>query len=199
MARKRVSRVSRNAPFLPSKQAPASSPLGANFLPPFFCFGGYGWTVNHQGKKNLVTLDPNPHFYTHATFWQGMAQIQPPNHTLDPKLIYFYAEVLHLCVKKHWVTSDVQFRKGALIPPFWVALGWADWKCYNILINRRQLRLKICISNFVHMSDVSDRRRASKLPISLCQRAGSVGRRKEFRYSSTCVCEYLFAIVCGKI
>jgi hypothetical protein len=24
------------------------------------------------------------------------------------------------------VTSDVQFRKGALIPPVWVGLGWAD-------------------------------------------------------------------------
>jgi len=28
--------------------------------------------------------------------------------------------------KYHWVTSDVQFRKGASIPPFWVGLGWAD-------------------------------------------------------------------------
>jgi hypothetical protein len=27
----------------------------------------------------------------------------------------------------HWVTSDVQIRKGALIPPFWVGLGWADF------------------------------------------------------------------------
>ena len=26
-----------------------------------------------------------------------MAQIQPPTHTLDPKLINFYAEKLHLC------------------------------------------------------------------------------------------------------
>ena len=33
---KHVSRVSRNAPFLPSKQAHALSPLGANFHPPFF-------------------------------------------------------------------------------------------------------------------------------------------------------------------
>jgi len=28
--------------------------------------------------------------------------------------------------RNHWVTSDVQFRKGASIPPFWVGLGWAD-------------------------------------------------------------------------
>jgi len=26
-----------------------------------------------------------------------------------------------------WVTSDVQFRKGASIPPFRVEFGWADW------------------------------------------------------------------------
>jgi len=28
-----------------------------------------------------------------------MAQIQPPILTLDPKLIDFYAEVLHLCIE----------------------------------------------------------------------------------------------------
>jgi len=30
--------------------------------------------------------------------------------------------------RTHWVTSDVQFRKGASIPPFWVGLGWAGLK-----------------------------------------------------------------------
>jgi hypothetical protein len=29
--------------------------------------------------------------------------------------------------RNHWVTSDVQIRKEALIPPFWVGLGWADY------------------------------------------------------------------------
>jgi hypothetical protein len=47
-----------------------------------------------------------------------MAQIQPPTFTLDLKLINFYAEVLHM-YRNHWVTSDVQFKKGARIPPFW--------------------------------------------------------------------------------
>jgi len=28
-----------------------------------------------------------------------MAQIQPPTHTLDPKLINFHAKVLHLCIE----------------------------------------------------------------------------------------------------
>jgi hypothetical protein len=35
MARKHVSGISKNAPFLPSKQAHALSPLGAIFHPPF--------------------------------------------------------------------------------------------------------------------------------------------------------------------
>jgi hypothetical protein len=28
--------------------------------------------------------------------------------------------------RNHWVTSDVQFRKGASIPPFWVGNGYPD-------------------------------------------------------------------------
>jgi len=40
VARKRVFRVSRNAPFLPSKQTHAPSPSGANFNPPFFAYTG---------------------------------------------------------------------------------------------------------------------------------------------------------------
>jgi hypothetical protein len=35
--------------------------------------------------------------------------------------------------RNHWVISDVQFRKGASIPPFWVGLGWAD--CQGIFFN----------------------------------------------------------------
>jgi hypothetical protein len=73
MARKRVSGVSRNSPFLPSKQAHALSPLGADFHPPFFCkqrvaSNGYGSTPYHL-------------------FGRETAHIQP-------KLINFYAEVL---------------------------------------------------------------------------------------------------------
>jgi hypothetical protein len=46
--------------------------------------------------------------------------------------------------RNHWVTSDLQFRKEALIPPFLVGLGWADSKhtsattlliAYGITIN----------------------------------------------------------------
>jgi hypothetical protein len=32
-------------------------------------------------------------------FWQENGTNQPPTHTLNPKLISFYAEVLHLCVE----------------------------------------------------------------------------------------------------
>jgi hypothetical protein len=50
MARKRVYGVSRNATFLPSKQAHALSCRG-KFPPPFFCFDGYGLTQNLSGNK----------------------------------------------------------------------------------------------------------------------------------------------------
>jgi len=70
-----------------------------------------------------------------------MAQIQPPTLTLDPKLINFYAEVLHEMYRDHWVTSDVQFSKGAWIPPF---LGgqWLTWfidiyGVYTVFLGRK--------------------------------------------------------------
>jgi flagellar biosynthesis protein FliQ len=53
-----------------------------------------------------------------------MAQIQPPTLTLDPKLINFYAEVF--MYRNHWVTSDVQFRKGHEFPLFGVGNGYPD-------------------------------------------------------------------------
>jgi hypothetical protein len=56
-----------------------------------------------------------------------MAQIQPPTHTLDPKLFNFYKKMFTFMYYNLWVTSDVQFRKGASIPPFRVEFGWADW------------------------------------------------------------------------
>jgi len=36
------------------------------------------------------------------------------------------------------VTSDVQFRRGASIPPFWVGLGWADLKFDELVTAREQ-------------------------------------------------------------
>jgi len=67
----------------------------------------------------MVKFGPTP-AYLHPYHLSGreMAQIQPPTFTLDLKLINFYAEVLHM-YRNHWVTSDVQFKKGARIPPFW--------------------------------------------------------------------------------
>ena len=109
MARKCVSRVSRYAPFLPSKQAHALSPLGANFQPPFFCFDGHVLTLNLSGNKTIGEVRTNTRIST-------------------PKFINFHAEVLHLCTETI-VTSDAQFRRGALFPLFWVVLaGLSDWQ-----------------------------------------------------------------------
>ena len=100
--------------------------LKGRFSPPFFLL----WRVWFDPKprweqKNWWNSDQNPHFYTHATFLAGKCAAL--THTLDPKLIKYYAELLHLC-RNQWVTLDVQFRKGALISPFWVGLGWADYR-----------------------------------------------------------------------
>ena len=126
MVRKRVSVVSRNAPFLPSKQAHARSPLGANFHLPFFCVDGYGLTLNLSENKRIGEIRTKTRIlHPYHLFGREMAKIQPLTLTLDPKLINFYACVSFM-YRNHWVTSDVQFRKGASIPPFWVGLGWAD-------------------------------------------------------------------------
>jgi hypothetical protein len=88
-------------PFLPSKQAHALSRFGANFQPLFSCFDGYGLILNLSGNKRIGEFKPETCIHTHATFLAGkaMAKVQPPTHTLDPKLNKFYAEVLHLCIE----------------------------------------------------------------------------------------------------
>ena len=68
MARKLVSRVSWNAPFLPTNR-PTHCPLGTNFHPPLFLL----WWVWFNPKptwqqNNWWNSDQNPHFYTHTTF-----------------------------------------------------------------------------------------------------------------------------------
>jgi hypothetical protein len=91
MARKLVSRT---APFLPSKQAHALSPLGAKFHPPFLCFDGCGLTLNLSGIRILVKFGPKPAFlHPYHLSGREMAQVQPLTLTLDPKLIHFYAKV----------------------------------------------------------------------------------------------------------
>jgi len=49
-----------------------------------------------------------------------MAQIQPPTLTLDPKLINFYAEVLHLCIETFGSPHICNSGKGHQLPLF----GW---------------------------------------------------------------------------
>ena len=78
-----------NAPLLPSKQAHTLSPLGANFQPPFFCFDGYGLTLNLSEDKKLKKFGPKPAFlhpyHLRARKWH----IQPPTLTLYPNSLVF--------------------------------------------------------------------------------------------------------------
>ena len=100
VTRKRVSRVSKNAPILPSKEAHAPSPLGANFQPPFFCFDGYGLTLNLSGNDKIGEIWTKTRISTPMPpFGQVNGTNPAPTDTLDPKLINYYAEVLHLCIE----------------------------------------------------------------------------------------------------
>ena len=59
---------------------PRISPLGAKFQPPFFALMGMVCPLTYLGTEELVKFGTNP----------------APTRTFDPKLINFYAEVLHL-------------------------------------------------------------------------------------------------------
>jgi hypothetical protein len=56
--------------------------------------------------------------------WQGNGTDPAPHLHPYPKLINFHRSVT-LIYRNLCVTSDVQFRKGAAIPSFWVGLSWA--------------------------------------------------------------------------
>jgi hypothetical protein len=81
MAKKRVSRVSRNAPFLPSKQAHTLSLKGQIFNHPFSCFDGYGLTLNLSGNKSIGDIRTKSRISTPIPpFWQGNGT-NPAPHT----------------------------------------------------------------------------------------------------------------------
>ena len=84
--------------FCPANRPTHQVLWGRIFNSPIFCFDGYGLTLNLSGNKIIGEIWTKTRISTPMPpFWQGMAQIQPSTHTLDPKLINFYAEVFHLC------------------------------------------------------------------------------------------------------
>ena len=88
------------------------------------------------------------HFCTHVTivrqFGREMAQIQPPTHTLDPKPIYFCAEVFHILLltaqnRSKWKNLQVRFRDE-----IWPGMVGLTFSSYHHLNNSTQLpQLKI--------------------------------------------------------
>jgi hypothetical protein len=71
MARERVSRVFRNAPFLPSKRAHALSFRG-KFPTPLFLLDGYGLTLNLSGDKGIGEIRTQTRISTPVPpLWQG--------------------------------------------------------------------------------------------------------------------------------
>ena len=107
MARKFVSRVSileihsiqgmvLECTIFAQQQAHAPSLLGAKFQPPFFCFDSCSLNLDLPGSKTIIEIQTKTRISTPMPpFWQGNGT-KPPTLTLDPKLIYLYAEVLHV-------------------------------------------------------------------------------------------------------
>jgi len=89
VARKLVSRVSRNAPILPSKQAHTLSLLRVNFHPPFLLWFLWFDPKPIWQQNNWWNSDQNPHFYTHATFLAGKWKSSPPLSPLTPNSLIF--------------------------------------------------------------------------------------------------------------
>jgi hypothetical protein len=138
MARKRVSGVSRKAPFLPSKHAHALSPLGADFHPPFFCFDGYGLTLNPSGNKRLVKFIPK------STFLH-------PYHLSGREL-----EVLHLCIESIGWPQMCNSGKGHQFPFLggaWLSCLSVHVCCASIVYVRLQgLALLLCCLQVLHFA-----------------------------------------------
>ena len=101
---------------------PTHCPLRGNFHPPFFLLWWVWFDPKPIWQQNWWNRDQKPHFYTHTTFLaEKWHKSSPPLSPLTPNSSIF----MQRC-RNHWVTSDVQFRKGAWIPPF---LGgqWLTW------------------------------------------------------------------------
>jgi hypothetical protein len=137
--------------FCPANK-PTHGPIGANFHPPFFCFDGYGLTLNPKPiweQRNWWNSDQNPHFYTHVTFLTGKWHNSSPPHTLDPKLINFYAEVLHLCIETIGWPQMGNSGKRHQFPLFgWgmavLTHGDSLMRCSSSLIGNKQFS-EICL------------------------------------------------------
>jgi len=74
--------------------------------------------------KELVKFGPKPAFlHPYHLSGREMAQIQPPTLTLDPTLIIFYAEGLHLCIETLGDLRCAVQEKGMNSSFFWWAMA----------------------------------------------------------------------------
>jgi len=85
------------------------------------------WSIlkgsRHSGDGQKACVWTKPAFlHPHHLSGKEMAQIQPPALTLDPKLIKFYAKVLHLCTEPFGHLRCAIQERG-INPPYWVGLG----------------------------------------------------------------------------
>jgi len=82
---------------------------------------GMVWPITYLRTKEMVKFGPKPAFlHPYHLLGRETAHTQPPTLTLDPKLINFYAEELHLRVETIGWPQMCSSGKGHQFPLF----GW---------------------------------------------------------------------------
>jgi len=81
-----------------------------------------------------VKFGPKPAFlHPYHLSGREMAQIQPPTHTLDPKLINFYAEVFHMLFLTSLNHSKSKKDEVRFRDEIWPGMvGLTDGLAYNL-------------------------------------------------------------------
>ena len=147
VARKRICRVSRKAQFLPSKQAHASSPMGANFHPPFFLLQRVWFNPKRVWEQNNGEIwiwnhiSVPMHGYN-LLFGREMAQIQPPTHTVDPTPLFLAQKCFISCFLLPRTIKSQKTMRFVLGTKF----GWEWWFCLggsSPLMTRQKLKIII--------------------------------------------------------
>jgi len=92
--------------------------------PHIFALMDVVWLYIYLGTKELTKTcisTPMP------PSWQGNGTNPAPHSHPWPQNHWILCRNVTFMYRNHCVTSNVQFMKGALIPFFWVGLGWADY------------------------------------------------------------------------
>jgi hypothetical protein len=140
-----------------------------------------------------LVFGPSPHFYTHTTFLaRKWHKSSPPLSPLTPNSLNFMQRC-YIYVQNHLVTSDVQFRKGASIPP----IGWG---LVDLTLVHKITHLSMSKARGLVLGNMSSRRLGS-VRVQLSIMVGANGESTAAMSSAdgrpvTCVYVCVCACVC---